>query len=510
MKSDFLVENEVKANIFAAKAMRISTLFLLGNYLLNALKVFSIDSTVMGIATGVSCLLLIIPTLLVNVLKIQAPWVKYVTVTLATLVVGILSICLSYHVVIIYVYGMLIASTFYSKKLNIYTLCVTTVILTICQVISYQLQVVVDGNITNVYTLVYRSILPRQLELLLISWSIIIFNERSVELLKYCMESNEQGDRLLGRLQQVNKRSLEVAKGMATSVTTLSKVAQQSSTVSRQTAESTEQMAAGVNETSEILRRTTQAVMNVAANLEEIAAESENVGELSQKVNGMSLDNDRVMEEATEAMLNIHSRTEESKKKIHKLGVRSEKIKTIVEGISGIASQTNLLAINASIEAARAGDGGRGFAVVAGEVGKLADQSQQMAQGIAEIIEKVVKETQEAIVAMDQSAVSVKEGMEILSNAKHYAEETQAACHDMNATIQELTTSLGMTAKEGETVSQTIEHVNQINEKHKEETTGIMERTAQQLSIAEEIVDSVKIISEIADELLEIGSQTNH
>jgi methyl-accepting chemotaxis protein len=113
----------------------------------------------------------------------------------------------------------------------------------------------------------------------------------------------------------------------------------------------------------------------------------------------------------------IHDTVQDLSKVIRGLGERSKEIGEIVAVITKISSQTNLLALNAAIEAARAGEHGRGFAVVADEVRKLAEQSAQSAQQISELITHIQKETLNAVQSMDQATKEVQSGLDVVDSA---------------------------------------------------------------------------------------------
>lgn len=508
MKEEFLRQNEQKANLFVAQVMRITIPFLIIVYILNEMGVFIVEPILMRTCIIAGVIALIIPTLLINVLKLNKPWVKYVIVTLATLVVGISAICLSYHVVIIYVYSILLASTYYDRKLDIYTLCVTVGVLAVCQILGYLLQGTVDDNVRSLKELIIFFVIPREFGLVLISSVIIVFNKRTRELISMCIQSNQNQAILFEQLKEIMKKSVEVSKGLAGSVEVLSDVSKESSKQGRAVSDSANRVNQGINETTRFLEQATHSVMTMASNLEEIAAESENVGQLSQQVSSMSQDNGEMMNHASNVMTNIHKQTEDSKNQMHQLGIKSQEIRKIAEAISSIASQTNLLALNATIEAARAGEGGKGFAVVASEIGKLADESQKLSQGINDIIEDVVKETTLAVASMDENAQIVEQGLEIIGNAKHFVEETRRASQNMDATIQELSAAISLTAKEGESVSQTVDRVNMINEKNKGESEQIADRAIEQQELTQKVADSVKVIEKMSKELLEISKNT--
>ena len=505
VETNIIQENERQAALFVSKVMRLSILFLVGVYILNMVGIFVVDKKVMTIGIAIAIVMLFIPTLLVDILKMEAPWVKFVIVTLATCTIGVLAICLRYHVIVMYVYGILIASTFYSKKLDIYTMCITTVILGLCQWMGFYVEALVDKNISTLRGLFLFAIIPRQLELILISLIIIIFNRRTRQLLDLCIETSNEQKSLFGKLKGVMEKSTGISTGLAASIKVLDGISEEAALVSQEAAESAKQVEEGMTQNVECLGTTTHSMKEMAEGLEEISSQSNEVGHLSQKVKGMSIENDQIMDKASSAMQMIHEQTANSKKKMHALGVKSQEIKEIVNAISEIASQTNLLALNASIEAARAGEGGRGFSVVASEIGKLADHSQELVHHIDEIIEEVVSQTGEAITLMDQNAVAVETGITIISEAKSFISHTQEVSEEMDRITQNLANAISDMAQESEHVLHMAVQMSQINDKNKEETDSIAEKVDRQFYLAAGIHDSVRQIKEMADEMLEIS-----
>lgn len=160
-----LVQNEKEANLLVAKVMRITFIIFTLIYLLNVIGIFTVDKMIMTIAyIGGGCLLLL-PMLLVNILKKEENYIKYINVFCASVYVTLLSITLTYHVVAIYVYPIAIASLYFSKKLNIVATGLTVAGVSIGQFLAFYLNTLQDDNFTELDDVIFFGIIPRALVL---------------------------------------------------------------------------------------------------------------------------------------------------------------------------------------------------------------------------------------------------------------------------------------------------------------------------------------------------------
>ena len=509
MEVDIIKQNERQAALFVSRVMRLTIIFLVAAYLLNVFGIFKVNKVAMTVTIAISIILMIIPTIIINVLKIEAPWVKYVVATVATMMIGVLAVGLRYHVVVVYVYGIVIASTFYSKRLDLYTMLVTTFVLTICQIIGYYVGASHDRNVTSFKGLICFAILPRQIELSLISLVIIFFNRRTRDLLDLCVNASKKQEALFGKLKNIMTESTNISTGLADSVEVLNGVSEESVTVSNSIEGSTKQISEGVNTLDQLLQTTSNTINNMAECITDITEQSSHVKALSQEVNQMSKENDEIMDKATLAMQGIHSQTDLSKKRMYALEEKSQQVIQIVEAISNIASQTNLLALNASIEAARAGENGKGFAVVASEVGKLAAQSKTLSQDIDLIIKDVVSEINETTKLMEANVTSVDEGLEVISLAKENISSTQDASNKVDQTIQKLSGAITEVAEQSEQTLKLVTEVEDINKTNKKQTDSISERISRQFNLASNIEESVKQIKTMSEGLLKANNIEN-
>lgn len=210
----------------------------------------------------------------------------------------------------------------------------------------------------------------------------------------------------------------------------------------------------------------------LATATEEISHTSADVGNMTQQVNDAAnsahqsaQSGAHVISAAIDAIQAVAFSIEQTHVSVSQLGERSKEIDSVIDLIVGVAEQTNLLALNAAIEAARAGEAGRGFAVVADEVRTLAEQTVQATSSITSKIEGIQRETQNVIAAMASSLEQVAAGKEKGETAVFTIKEVEALTLDaaertqsISASIQEVVLTTQTMAKDMDDIAQSIEH----------------------------------------------------
>ena len=209
----------------------------------------------------------------------------------------------------------------------------------------------------------------------------------------------------LGEVQQAANQVSDSADKVTESINKTGDLVQNVALAVTSAAENTDAQKTDISETADRVKNMEQSIEKSIRAMQAGLSSVQKTFEQAAKGNETALSTVRQMNEITSAV-------EDSAQIVKQLGENSKQIGEILGVISGIAEQTNLLALNAAIEAARAGEHGRGFAVVADEVRKLAENSQDSAQQIGEIIEKIQKTTENAVETMETASQKVAEGRE--------------------------------------------------------------------------------------------------
>jgi methyl-accepting chemotaxis protein len=340
--------------------------------------------------------------------------------------------------------------------------------------------------------------------------------------------------RMVGNLQNVVSQIITTSEQVRTASSDVSTTAQQSSAgaqqqqkgveqISSQTGEVSsqmeevssqiEEMASGIEQASATVDSQVEFVDRVSTTMEEMAASVQSVAEnagKAQEQGGNAVNEAQKGREAVEAATNgmqeISSTIDGLATVINSLGQRSSQIGEIVNTITGIASQTNLLALNAAIEAARAGEHGRGFAVVADEVRKLAERTAQATEEIETLVKGIQDESQNAVRSTEEGIEKVKQGGELTANVGTVLESVVGSIQDTSEAIQGILASADEQSKAAQDVTGAVTELSGMS---KQIAKGMAEQSKGAQQISQAVAQTAKAMEETAASVEEISGITN-
>lgn len=299
-------------------------------------------------------------------------------------------------------------------------------------------------------------------------------------LVQHIGTSSEQVAASSEELTASSEQAAQASNQIATSITDM--------------ASGTSEQLAAANDTSAVVEQMSASIRQVAANANQVAAQSAQAADRAK-------DGDKAVEKAVNQMGHIENTVNTSAQVVAKLGERSQEIGQIVDTISGIAGQTNLLALNAAIEAARAGEQGRGFAVVAEEVRRLAEQSQEAAKKIAELIGEIQGDTGKAVLAMNDGTREVKTGAEVVNAAGNAFREIAELVTQVSSQVKEISAAIQQMATGSEHIVDSVKKIDGLSKKAAAESQSVSAATEEQLASMEEIATSSQALADLAQNL---------
>ncbi|WP_425261651.1 methyl-accepting chemotaxis protein [Rubrivivax sp. RP6-9] len=253
---------------------------------------------------------------------------------------------------------------------------------------------------------------------------------------------------------------------------------------------STELLAASTEQLREI-RDTGESVLQMAGRINDVAAQSQQTAEVARQSLQAAEAGLQAVQNTIGGMNSIRDQIQETSKRIKRLGESSQEIGEITELISDITEQTNVLALNAAIQAASAGEAGRGFSVVAEEVQRLAERSGDATRQIAAIVRTIQTDTQDAVAAMERSTQGVVEGARLSDTAGSALGDIDRVTRQLSDLIAQISQQALREADSANVVAANIQHIFAVTEQTGEGTRSTAAMVRELSRTAEELKASV-------------------
>ncbi|MBL0730175.1 methyl-accepting chemotaxis protein [Piscinibacter sp. HJYY11] len=255
-------------------------------------------------------------------------------------------------------------------------------------------------------------------------------------------------------------------------------------------ATSTELLAASDEQLREI-RETGESVLQMANRINEVSAQAQQTAQVARQSLQAAETGLTAVQNTIGGMNSIRDQIQETSKRIKRLGESSQEIGEITELISDITEQTNVLALNAAIQAASAGEAGRGFSVVAEEVQRLAERSGDATRQIAALVKTIQTDTQDAVGAMERSTQGVVEGTRLSDAAGSALGDIDRVSRQLADLIQQISSQASREAESANVVAANIQHIFAVTEQTGEGTRSTAQMVRELSRTAEELKQSV-------------------
>ncbi|MBQ1913873.1 MAG: methyl-accepting chemotaxis protein [Selenomonadaceae bacterium] len=302
-------------------------------------------------------------------------------------------------------------------------------------------------------------------------------------------------------LVKILKRISDSAQQVADSSELLNTNASQTAISIHQVADSIVKIAGDTESQSASLNDIQDAASAMSQDMTELYAGAESMRQAAEQSRQGAQEGHHAVADAMDAMGKMTAQMNASSQVVETLGGRSKEIGKIVETISALAEQTNLLALNAAIEAARAGEAGRGFAVVADEVRKLAEQSGEAAQNISSIIGGIQNDTLQAMQAMARGGEEVRAGTEIVQKTGEVFSLMGKNIDTLYDQIQLLRSHVEAAEKGSSRMLEKVEMANEFSRTTADEAQTVSAATEEQTAVVHDISDASETLSKLAQEL---------
>jgi len=308
---------------------------------------------------------------------------------------------------------------------------------------------------------------------------------------------NTMADGMKGLIEMLS----ETSHHLASSSEQLSSSSEESSKASEHISETIQELAVGSETQMRLMESSSEGIRSVNETTGSITERAKKVAETAEQTSDVSAEGAKRISEVTTQMKSINNNVASLAQSISTLESRISEIGDITKVITDISSQTNLLALNAAIEAARAGEQGKGFAVVADEVRKLAEQTAGSAEQITNLISQIQTDSKNTSLSMTTAANDVDAGINIVQDAGEAFKKIEGSVNELVILVEEVSGSLNQLKEHTNTINGSILEVNSMASEAAASTENVSAATEEQVASMQEIAASSTSLAQLASDL---------
>lgn len=491
---DFFELNDAKVNKRMTKVLLWMTLVFPALFGLTAAGIFWIKYEALIKLSIIGCFCTVGPFVLQK-LGVPVKVMKYVGVLSVGLIIMLLGMNSSVGIYMTYGMAQLFSCMYFDKKFTVKISVITYVLLFISTYFRV-IDAVANGNAAPNLTFV-PYMLGFTIEHVLMSAVFISVAGASRKILEN-LHSSEQAGAIIEKCGNVSESLVDMMKKLAEDMS--------------ESRRATEAIVSSANDTLDNCAVSMSHVSSMQGTVNEMVEATSSIDEKAGEMMDISDDICRRMESyveqmngAVESMREIEASADMTGKSIHSLETVIAEITNLVDEITQISEQTNILAINASIESAHAGEHGKGFAVVAGEIRTLAERSKVSSVSISEVVENVLKMLDEVKKSNVQNLNSVNSGITQISGAQEAARELGQLQADSRSKTEQIAENSKQTGERSRQVHEMAQQMEELVQSSYSRANSIVEETDNQKKITAATSETFGSVKVIADELLDLS-----
>ncbi len=492
---NFFERNDAAASKKLAKILLFMTLIFPVLFICTAVGAFQIEFSDLWVISGIGCVCTIGPTIL-RKLGVPVKVMKYVSVIAVGIVVMIMGGNPGIGIYMTYGLAMLFSCMFFDKKFTLKIAVITYFMLVASLYLRSRTVAQIEYE-TNMEWFITRT-MGFTIEHIAMSAVFISIASGSRKLLEN-LHSTE-------KIKNMFTVCGQASSGLVKTVDELALNMEQSKEVNDRIVQSANKTLVDCTKSIEHIGSMRESVADMVNSSEQISENSHEMLKISDDTYAKMQNYVKIMENAECSMNEIGQAAEQTSEYISKLENQMSDISKFADTIADIATQTNILSLNASIEAARAGEAGKGFAVVAGEVKKLAENSGASSKAVAENIENVLAVLSSVKTSNEQNVNSVSEGIKQIAAAKEEAELIGEMQYSSKTKTEVIAGSSEQLKNHSRTIDEMSEQMYEMLQDTKSRAGSIVTETDNQRSITNQTEDTFKTVENTAKELFEISS----